>query len=97
VTEPDDRGDGADDRGSTAHGRRPSGGDDLRPARDSFWALVPRRELYKAGLLLLLLVVVIALRVRAVPLAQAFRDTLFPHQAPRVRLAPLPEPRDRRE
>jgi hypothetical protein len=59
--------------------------------------LVPRRELVKAGYLLLILVVVVVLRLRAGPLAHTVRNTLFPREAPRVRMVPPPEKARRSE
>jgi hypothetical protein len=88
VTEPGDRVDG---RRSTIDDPRASGEEELTPARDSFWALVPRRELVQALFMLLILVVVVVLRLRAVPLAETFRNVLAPREAPRVRMVPPPE------
>jgi hypothetical protein len=67
--------------------------DELRPARDSLWALIPRRSLATAIIMLLILAAVIALRQRAGALARAFGEALLGTPAarttaPRVRLAP---------
>jgi hypothetical protein len=70
--------------------------DELRPARQSVWALIPRRSLWTAAVMVLILVGVIALRQRAGVLARAFSEALLgaPAQkaAPRVRIAPPPSP-----
>jgi hypothetical protein len=74
--------------------------DELRPARESVWALIPRRSLRTAVVLVLMLAAVIALRQRAGMLARSFGEALLgtpsaPTTAPRVRLAPpgTPAPR----
>jgi hypothetical protein len=61
--------------------------EDEAPARESFWALVPRRELYKAAVMLMVLAAVIVLRLRAAPLAETINRTFFPRSAPTVRMA----------
>jgi hypothetical protein len=68
-------------------------GDELRPARESLWALIPRRSLRTAVLMALVLAAVIALRQRAGALARTFGEALLgapTTTAPRVRLAPPP-------
>ena len=73
-----------------------------RPPRDTLWALVPRRNLVSAVVLLLVLVAVIVLRHRAGALARAFGEALLgappataprTREPPRVRLAPPVPPR----
>ena len=60
--------------------------------RQRFWALVPRRDLVRAVLLLVVLAAVIGLRHRAGALARTFSAVLLGAPAerapPRVRLAP---------
>jgi hypothetical protein len=89
-------GSGGGERGDGAEGgadRRARDGEE-RPARDSFWALIPRRSLMTAAVMVLILVAVIALRQRAGALARAFGQALLgapPAAAPpppRVRMAP---------
>jgi hypothetical protein len=73
-----------------------------RPARDSLWALIPRRSLMSAVALVVILAAVIALRQRAGALARGFAETLLgappassaaPRgEPPRVRLAPVKAP-----
>jgi hypothetical protein len=75
---------------------------DLRPPRDSFWTLIPRRSVMSVVVLLLILVAVIVLRQRAGSLARGFGEALLGtppkgaparrEQPPRVRLAPVKEP-----
>jgi hypothetical protein len=72
--------------------------DELRPARESLWALIPKRSLATALAMLLILVGVIALRRHAGALARAFSQALLggppaQKEPPRVRMAPPAGPK----
>jgi hypothetical protein len=74
----------------------PSGDEDLVPVKKSFFELLPRRNLVKAVLLLLILGVIIALKLRSGIIVQNLTETLNtlapqrPATPPRVKLAPPP-------
>jgi hypothetical protein len=85
------------DKGARAAGLASRPGDSLEIPRLGFFQLVPKRDLVKIAMLLLLLAGIILIQRRSATVVKRITDVVMPQPAgpaaspPRVRLAP-PEP-----
>lgn len=76
--------------------------DEMQIPRESFWKLLPRRDLTKVVALLVVLMMIVSLKMRAGTIVRRLTDGLYgpspapasasvPGGAPRVRLEPAPK------